>query len=106
MSKREQKERGASLRERLSRSLDIPPDLFVGGSLIEIRGQNAVSVRGGGRILCYTEEEIRIALRTCVISVRGKRLICTSYCRGAIGIDGQIESVCFCACEERGGERR
>lgn len=85
----------ASLRERLSRSLDIPPDLFPGGSLIEIRGQNALSVRGSGTILGYTEEEIRVELKPCILAIRGKRLVCTAYYRGSLGIDGQIESVCF-----------
>lgn len=106
--KKNSKGERAGLKERLSRTLDIPPDLFPGGSLIEIRGQNALSVRGSGRILCYTEEEIRVALRASVLSVRGKRLVCTSYCRGTLGIDGQIESVCFCpleGCEKRGGRQ-
>ena len=104
------KERG-DLRERLSRALDIPPDLFPGGSLVEIRGQNALCVRGGGRILYYTDEEIRVALRHAVLSVRGRRLVCTAYCQGALGIDGLIESVCFCppsfekGKDEKGGTR-
>ena len=104
-AKGEKKKSGADrgdLRERLSRALDIPPDLFPGGSLVEIRGQNALCVRGSGRILYYTEEEIRVALRYAVLSVRGRRLVCTAYCQGALGIDGLIESVSFCplSCEK------
>ena len=102
MGKRQKTQSGESLKEKLSRTLDIPPDLFAGGSLIEIRGQNALSVRGGGKILRYTDSEIRISLKACELSVLGQRLVCTSYCKGAVGIDGQIESVSFCPCEKKG----
>ena len=84
-----------SVRERLTRRLDLPPDLFGGEGMVEIRGRGAVTVRGGGRILRYTPEEIRILLPRCVLSIRGEDLVCTSYYRGAVGIDGRIGGVTF-----------
>ena len=85
----------AGLRERLCRGLDIPPDLLPGNALIELRGQNAVTVRGCGRILLYTPEEIRLGLKKGYLSICGKRLVCTSYYAGAVGIDGYIRRVSF-----------
>ena len=55
---RSEEERG--LRERLCRALDLAPDCFSGECLVELRGRYAATVRGGGRILLYTPEEIRI----------------------------------------------
>ncbi len=82
-------------RERMNRVLDMPPDLWPHGTLIEIRGQEAMTVRGGGKILVYTPEEICVVLGQGVLSVKGRRLVCTSYYVGAIGIEGKIEGVSF-----------
>ena len=83
------------LRERVNRALDIPPDVFGGESLIELRGRNSVSIGGGGRILLYTPEEIRIELKRGCVSIVGKRLGCTSYHAGSVGIDGYICEIRF-----------
>lgn len=88
-------ERPMSMRERLCKSLDIPPDLFFGQSLLELRGRESMSIKGCGRILLYTPEEIRIALKKGCLRVCGKRLVCTSYHAGAVGIDGAIETIAF-----------
>ena len=88
-------EKKAGWRERVNRALDIPPDLWPHGTLIEIRGRESMTVRGGGKILVYTPERICLALGEGVLSVCGRRLFCTSYCVGAIGIDGQIDDVRF-----------
>lgn len=85
----------AKLREKLCHTLDIQPDIFPGGTLVEIRGRNSVTVKGGGRITLYTEEEIRLMSKGGEICVRGKRLCCSAYCRGATVIDGFINSVDF-----------
>ena len=83
------------MREKLTRHLDLLPDLLGEGSLVEIRGRGTVTVRGGGQILRYTPEEIRVSMPRCVLSIRGENLICTSYYRGAIGVDGRIFGVVF-----------
>lgn len=94
---RKDRERGekADLRERLCRSLDLPPDCLPGAGLLEIRGQNSMTVKGCGRILTYTPELIRIGLKKGVLGIYGKRLCCTSYYVGAVGIDGWIEAIRF-----------
>ena len=86
---------GEGWRERMNRVLDIPPDLWPRGTLIEIRGQEAMTVRGGGRILVYTPERICLAFGKGVLSISGQRLACTSYYVGAIGIGGRIDAVRF-----------
>ena len=86
---------GESWRERMNRALDIPPDLWPRGTLIEIRGQESMTVRGGGRILVYTPDRICMELGKEVLTICGQRLACTSYYVGAIGIEGRIERVCF-----------
>ena len=84
--------------ERLCRLLDIPTDTLPFGYSIELQGRALLKLRGGGKILLYTQEEIRIALpksKKCVLSVKGSGLSCASYNRGALGIEGRISSVSF-----------
>ena len=85
----------ADIKERLCHSLDIQPDIFPFGTLIEMRGRNSVTVRGGGSVSDYTDTHIRIKGRGADICIEGERLCCTSYCRGAATIDGKIRSVSF-----------
>lgn len=81
--------------ERICRALDIEPDVLPRASLIEIRGRSAVTVSGGGKILDYTDGEIRIALKKGAVVIRGKRLVCASFCAGKVRIEGRIEGVDF-----------
>ena len=92
---RRSEEERAGWRERICRRLDVPPDLFPGAGLVEIRGREELCVKGCGRILVYTPELIRVALRGGSLVIEGKRLCCTSYRAGEIGIGGQICRVSF-----------
>lgn len=91
--------------ERLCRLLDIPTDALPFGYSMEIQGRALLKLRGGGKILLYTPEEIRISLPRasgCTLSIKGSHLSCVSYNRGALGIEGCILSVNF---ESNGKER-
>ena len=81
--------------EFVCKSLDIQPDVFVNDTLIEIRGRNKLTVRGGGKMLSYSPDEIRLLLKKGELRIEGKRLFCGSYSKGFIEIDGLINSVCF-----------
>ena len=83
------------MRERLCHALDIKPDIFLGETLIELRGRNSLTVQGGGGITVYGESEIRFKLRRGELSVKGERLACASFERGAAVVDGNIFSVSF-----------
>ena len=95
MEKRKKRKAEGDLRERFCRRWDLLPDLLRNEGLVELRGQCSATVRGGGKILLYTPEEIRISLPSCVLSLRGEGLICTSYYQGAIGVEGRICGVFF-----------
>ena len=82
-------------RQRLCRVLDLSPDCLPGEGLVEIRGRNSVMIRGGGKILIYTSEEIRIALKRGSLRIVGRDLSCTSYHVEAVGVEGLIDRVCF-----------
>lgn len=84
-------------RERLCRMLDISPEALIGGHAVEIEGRSFVKIRGGGSILLYTPTEIRVSLRKKneFVSVCGKDLSCSTYNRGALGVEGLIDSVSF-----------
>lgn len=83
------------LKERLCHALDIQPDVFPKESLVEIRGRNEVTVKGGGKMLTYTDVLIRMQVGKGVLRIEGRRLCCTAYHVGATMIDGLIDTVSF-----------
>ncbi len=85
----------AGFRERLCRGLDLSPDIFPHGTLVEMRGRGSVTLRGCGRVLCYNDCEMRFESREGNISVLGKRLCCSSYCLGTAVVEGYIDCVYF-----------
>lgn len=101
--RKSEKEGRLCFSERICRALDIEPDAAPHTSLVEIRGRSAVTVGGGGRILDYTDSEIRLALKKGAIAIRGKRLVCASFCAGKVRIEGRIESVSFEDDVKKGG---
>ena len=84
-----------TLGEKITRGLDIPPDILPGGSLISIRGRSSLSVNGSTSIILYTPNEIKLSMRKGALSVRGKELVCISYHSFEINIEGHIDSVNF-----------
>ena len=52
------------------------------------------------RQMCIRDSCIRLQMKDTVLAVRGRRLGCTSYLAGAVGVDGLVESLSF----EDGGE--
>ena len=75
------------LPEWLAVRLDLPPDILSGGMRAELRGRNLLTVQGCRRILTYTPTCIRLQMKDTVLAVRGRRLGCTSYLAGAVGVD-------------------
>ena len=84
--------------EAVCRLLDISPEAFPHGYAVEILGRTLLKIRGGKKILLYTDTEIRISLpqKNEYISVCGGSLSCSSYNRGTLGIEGRIDSVAYC----------
>lgn len=88
-----------SLPEWLSVQLDVPSDLLDGGIRLDMRGRNCLTVHGCTRILHFSPEAVCLELGNCALTVRGHRLICTSYLAGAVGVEG-----CICCMEFSDGE--
>ena len=85
--------------EWLAVKLDIPADILAHGLRLDMRGRNTLTVHGCTDILDYSPCTIRLALADCTLTVCGRRLICTSYLAGAVGIDG-----CICSLQFEDGE--
>ena len=85
-----------SLPEWLAVKLDIPADITGDGLRLDMRGRHTLTVHGCRKILDFTPCEVRLALRDATLTVSGRRLICTAYLAGAVGIEGYICAVTFC----------
>lgn len=88
------------LPEWLATRLDIPPDVWTGGMRVEIRGRNSAVVHGCQRILSYRPDQVCLQMKTCRLSVKGKRLCCVAYLAGAVELNGEIDSVDYVAEED------
>lgn len=84
-----------TLAEKINKALDIPPDVLPHGTLVAIRGRVSLSVSGKSNILLYTPQEIKLAIHKSILSIKGSRLVCTSYHAEEVRIDGKIDSVSF-----------
>lgn len=82
--------------EWLAVKLDIPADLTGGGLRLDMRGRHSLTVHGCQRILDFTPSEVRLAVKDSTLTVKGCRLICTSYLAGAVSVEGYICGVSFC----------
>ena len=85
-----------SLAEWLAVKLDIPADLAGGGLRLDMRGRHTLMVHGCRKILDFTPCEVRLAVENSTLTVKGKRLICTAYLAGAVGIEGYVCAISFC----------
>jgi sporulation protein YqfC len=85
-----------TLSEWLAVKLDIPADLSAHGLRLDMRGRHTLTVHGCGKILHFTPCEVRLAVKDATLTVSGRRLICTSYLAGAVGVEGYICGISFC----------
>ncbi len=79
---------------------ELSPDSLAGETMIELRGKNQLFVGGCRRIITYSPTLIVLAVKGDALSVKGKRLICTSYYGGTVSIEGEIRSISFGEGEE------
>ena len=100
MSKDKKKDGERTLLEYLAVWGDVGGDSLSGDVYLEMRGKNSLLVRGCRRILGYSPEYILLELKKDKIAVNGKRLVCTSFHGGSIGVEGVIESLAFCGEEK------
>lgn len=80
---------------RLSRALDIAPDVLSRECVVELRGRELISVHGVERILLYLPNEIRILTPRGVLSIAGAGLTFISYTTGSVGIEGRVDKIEF-----------
>lgn len=95
MSKNKQKENRRGIVEYLSVKAELPSDALAGEVRIELRGKNSLFIGGCKRIITYSTRLIVLGIKGDVVSVKGERLICTSYHSGTVSIEGSILSVSF-----------
>ncbi len=100
MSKENKKEDKRSFLEYLAVKSDIGGDSLAGDLYMEMRGKNCLLVKGCRRILGYSPETVVLEIKKDKLTVKGKRLVCTSFHSGSVSVEGVILSLAFCAEEE------
>ena len=95
MSKDKKKMERRTLLEYLTVAGDIGGDSLAGDIYLEMRGRNSLLVKGCRRILQYSPVSIVLEVKKDTLTIEGKRLVCTSYHSGGIGIEGVIFSLSF-----------
>ena len=64
-------------------------------------GNQSATVRGCRRILFYSPEKIRLALRERELDLCGRELRCVSFAGGTVCVEGTIEAVTLSETGER-----
>lgn len=85
----------AGIFERMNKGLDIDCDMLCRGFCIELKGRNHAEICGVKRILAYTDTEVAFVTSDGVFTVKGNRLYCASYKRGAVIVEGDISLLGF-----------
>lgn len=80
--------------KKIKRALEIN-ELMGERDRIEMVGLNELDVREVGRILFYSETEIRLSLRSYILKICGRDLYCVSFLGAVIRVSGEIESLEF-----------
>ncbi len=57
---------------------------------LSLCGTHVLNVRGCGAILNYSEEEIRLSMRSYILRIVGRGLFCASYLYGCVRVEGEI----------------
>ena len=100
MSNEKKKEEKRTLFEYLAIKEDINTDTVTGDVYMELRGRNSLLVKGCRRILGYSPELVVLDLKRDKLTVRGKRLVCTSFYNRSVSVEGVITSIVFGTKEE------
>ena len=95
MSKDKKKEDKRSFFEYLAVRGDISGDAFAGDVYLELRGKNSIILKGCRRILAYSPEKIVLKIKEGILSLNGKRLVCTAFHSGGVSVEGDISSIVF-----------
>ncbi len=82
------------LGRKIKRALEID-EILGENDILEMHGTRELMVRECRNIIHYADEEIRLALREYVLTIRGEGLYCTSYSGGVICVDGRVEELKF-----------
>ena len=100
MSNEKKKEEKRTFLEYLAIKEDINTDIMTGDVYMELRGRNSLLVKGCRRILGYSPDSVVLDLKKDKLTVKGKRLICTSFYNRSVSVEGVIISVAFGGEEE------
>ena len=95
MDKRRKKktEKRVGLSELLCKIADIPPDVLTDAPMIEMRGRERLLVCGCREMLEYSSEKIKLVVSFGCLTVRGHRLVASSFCERRVNIEGEIFAV-------------
>lgn len=92
--------RKVGLGKRIRKALELD-EIINERDNLQLCGVNDLTVRECGRILHYSESEIKLSLRGYILRIEGEGLYCTSYYGGTVRVDGEIDALYF---ERRGGK--
>jgi len=82
------------LGKKLRRALEID-ELVDERDRLEMSGSSDLTIREVGRILLYSETEIRLSLSSYVLKIFGEGLYCVSYLGAVVRVSGEISSLEF-----------
>ena len=77
-------------------SLHLPKDYVLGSAIVTITGQSEAYIENYRGILEYSQDNIMIQTKTCLISITGQCLVIDYYTNEEMKIKGTIIQVSYC----------
>lgn len=80
----------------ISNKLELPTDVILGDSMIEIMGRNSLYIENYKRILLFQKENIVIQCKCYRIEICGKNLKLEYYNDTELKVTGVFDGISFC----------
>lgn len=85
----------ASLWEKISNRLKLPPDILVGAPLVSVIGRNQLCIENYKGIIEYQETFLKIQAKSCKICIEGKKLNIDYFIEDEMRISGMIQHIYY-----------
>lgn len=84
-----------SIKEIFTNVVQIPPELVDRIPYIELCGNKQLYIENYKSIIEYTEDFIKLRLKTSMLSIEGKNLVIEKYSKEELYITGRFQNIKF-----------
>lgn len=81
--------------EKVSNSLNLPPDILAGAPIVTVTGRNEITVENYKGIIEYNHQMIKLQTKLCNVIVEGTNLNIMYFTEDEMKITGYVKTICY-----------